>query len=202
MATTTVTGLFAKYVQARDVVRDLESEGIRSEDISVVANNADDEYTPPATGPMAESSGAGTGAGVGAVGGGAVGLLTGLGIMAIPGVGPVVAAGWLAATALGAVAGAAVGGVAGGLTDALVSSGVNEAHAPVYSEGVRRGGALVVVKTDDTRASAVQAILDRHDQRDIAEARANYEETGWGTFDPNAAPWTSDQIRDERNRII
>jgi hypothetical protein len=166
-----------------------------------VANNADNAYDAPER-VVDEPSAAGAGAGVGAVGGGAVGLLTGLGIMAIPGVGPVVAAGWLAATALGALAGGAAGAAVGGLASALSDAGVSEADAHVYSEGVRRGGALVVVKTDDTQANVVTSVLDRNRRQDVAAVRASYEQAGWKTFDPAAKPWTSDQIREQRNRTM
>jgi hypothetical protein len=201
MATTTLTGLFPTYAQAQAAVRDLETEGVYADNISIVANNADNAHD--ATDRVAdEATGASAGAGLGAVGGGAVGLLTGLGIMAIPGVGPVVAAGWLASTALGALAGGAAGAAVGGLASALSDAGVSEADAHVYSEGVRRGGALVVVKTDDTRADIVQSVLDRNRRQDVAAVRSTYERTGWKTFDPDSGPWTSDQIRDERNRYL
>jgi len=201
MATTTLTGLFPTYDQAQAAVRDLEAEGVYADNISIVANNADNAYDAPER-VVDEPSAAGAGASVGAVSGGAIGLLTGLGIMAIPGVGPVVAAGWLASTALGALAGGAAGAAIGGLASALSEAGVSEADAHVYSEGVRRGGALVVVKTDDTRADIVQAVLDRNRRQDVAAVRSTYEQGGWKTFDPDAAPWTSDQIRDERNRYL
>jgi hypothetical protein len=55
-----------------------------------------------------------------------------------------VAAGWLVATAAGAVTGAVVGGAADGLVGSLTGAGVPERDAQFYSEGVRRGGTLVV----------------------------------------------------------
>ena len=82
------------------------------------------------------AEGAGKGACIGAGLGGAAGLLAGLGLLAIPGLGPVVAAGWLAAMAVGLAAGAATGGLVGALTEA----GVSKEEAPLYAEGVRRGG--------------------------------------------------------------
>ncbi len=123
--TTTVTGLFDSYDEARESVSALETAGIPSRDISIVANNGDDYHKTNA------AEGAGEGAGIGAAVGGVGGLLTGLGVIAIPGVGPVVAAGWLAATAVGAVAGAAVGGAAGGIVGAITREGASEADAHV-----------------------------------------------------------------------
>ena len=63
------------------------------------------------------------------------------------GLGPIVAAGWLVA----ALTGAGVGAAAGGLLGALTGSGLSEEESHVYAEGVRRGGNLVTVRTDDSR---------------------------------------------------
>ena len=185
--TQTLTGLYDTYDEAKRTVSDLEAAGISHSDISVVASNAEGVH----------SSGAGTGAGVGAIAGGGAGLLAGLGIMAIPGLGPIVAAGWLAATLVGTVAGAAGGGLIGG----LVSSGVSEKDAHVYSEGVRRGGSLVTVRAADSQVGVARAILQRHRSIDPAMRRSMYEEEGWEEFDPKAVPYTSDQVAAERDRI-
>ncbi|WP_238296564.1 hypothetical protein, partial [Methylobacterium soli] len=120
-------------------------------------------------------TGAGTGATVGTVAGGAIGLLTGLGLLAIPGVGPVVAAGWLVTTLTGAGIGAAAGGLIGGLTGA----GVSEADAHTYSEGVRRGGTLVTVRTDEMRAVTAMNILEEHGSVDVNERAQTWRSEGW-----------------------
>ncbi|ASY55194.1 general stress protein [Sinorhizobium sp. CCBAU 05631] len=193
----TVTGLFDDYEDARDAVSDLEAAGVPSDDISIVANNADDRYS---TEGSDAAEGAGTGAGLGAVGGGVVGLLTGLGLMAIPGVGPVVAAGWLAATAAGAAAGAVAGGAAGGLIGALTDSGVDEEDAHVYAEGVRRGGTLVTARVDDSLALKAEAILQQRNRVDPAARRSIYAGEGWTRFDDSADPYTLEQVRRERER--
>jgi hypothetical protein len=122
-------------------VRSLEAAGVPHSDISIVANNSDNWFNSgnkvdrDGDGVDDRAEGAGKGAGIGAGLGGAAGLLAGLGLLAIPGLGPVVA-GWLAATAVGAAAGAATGGLVGALTQA----GVSKEEAPLYAEGVRRGG--------------------------------------------------------------
>src|ERR1700676_2182245 len=99
MTTKTITGLYDRYDDAAQTVRDLAAAGVPDADTSVVANNVDNRY------PLKEESNAapdaGTGAAVGSVLGGGAGLLAGLGLLAIPGVGPVVAAGWLVSTVVG-----------------------------------------------------------------------------------------------------
>ena len=192
----TVTGLFDDYTDASSAVSALESAGVRSDDISIVSNNADNRHGEHSN----AGEGAGTGAGIGAVVGGAGGLLTGLGLMAIPGVGPVVAAGWLVATAVGAAAGAVAGGAAGGIIGALTSSGVSEDDANVYAEGVRRGGSLVTAKVDDALVPEAEAILKRSNWVDPTERRAAYNEQGWTKFDATLDPYGPEEIGEERDR--
>jgi hypothetical protein len=105
-----------------------------------------------------------------------------------------VAAGWLATTALGAVAGGTTGGVVGALSQA----GVSDDEAPVYAEGLRRGGTLVTARVPDGDRARVEAVLDRSAVR-ITDRAAAYRKQGWKTFDPEAAPYTADQVRKERS---
>ena len=211
--TVTISRLYDDYATASRVVSELESAGVPHSDISIVASNADNWYstnvtgrTTPTTGLAAatrvdrdrdgvddRAEGAGTGAGIGAAVGGGAGLLAGLGLMAIPGVGPVVAAGWLVATAVGALAGGATGGVIGALTQA----GVSDDDAQVYAEGVRRGGTLVSARVPDADRSRLETILNRS-AVNIASRRDVYRQSGWSRFDDKAPPYTSDQIRRER----
>ncbi len=191
----TVTGLFDNYSDAENAVSNLERAGTPSNDISIVSNNSDGRYNESNA-----AEGAGTGAGIGAAVGGAGGLLTGLGLLAIPGVGPVVAAGWLAATAAGALAGAAVGGATGGLIGALTDSGVSEADAHVYAEGVRRGGTLVTARVDDLRYAEAEGILKQTNWVNPADRRLSYEQQGWTGFDPALDPYAPDQVAEERAR--
>jgi hypothetical protein len=206
----TISRLYDNYDTAARAVAELERAGIPHSDISIIANNADGWYdrdhsivrTTVRTSGKVErdrdgvddrAEGAAAGAGIGATAGGLAGLLAGLGLLAIPGLGPVVAAGWLASTALVAVA----GGAAGGLIGALTQSGVSEEDAHIYAEGVRRGGTLVTARVPETDQQRYEAILDRS-AVDIRERARLYEEGGWNRFDPNAPPYTADQIRRER----
>jgi hypothetical protein len=195
----TITGLFDTHDQADRAVRTLKDAGIASDDISIVANNA--EGVPTTDGDNVADD-AGTGAGIGAAVGGAGGLLTGLGMLAIPGIGPVVAGGWLLSTVVGAAAGAVVGGATGGLIGALTDAGVDERDAHVYAEGVRRGGILVTARVDDTRADAAQAMLQSDNGVNIETRRRDYEASGWESFDESADPYQPDQIRDYRAGLV
>ncbi|UPG72488.1 hypothetical protein MVG78_18730 [Roseomonas gilardii subsp. gilardii] len=186
MAMRTITRLFDTHDHALAAVRDLEAAGFRHEDVSILANNADGRYGDAAVlpGERAEGhadtaenseSGAGIGATLGTVLGGGAGLAAGLGALAIPGVGPVVAAGWLVATLTGAGAGAAAGGLLGALTGA----GVSESEAGTYAEGVRRGGTLVTVRSEDARIDEAERILASHGPVDATVREADYRAGGW-----------------------
>jgi uncharacterized protein (TIGR02271 family) len=193
-----VVGMFDTRQDAESAVRALRDSGFPGADISFVAGNARGEYgevsaydTTSDSSTEAEE-GAGIGATGGAVLGGLAGLLVGLGVLTIPGIGPAVVGGGLAAT-LGATAlGAGIGAAAGGLVGALVGAGVPEEDAGVYAEGVRRGGALVMVQvaTDDD-ASRVADIMDRYNVVDIDERGRTYRESGWERFDESDESYAS-----------
>jgi len=195
----TIAFLYDTYDDATNTVRDLEAAGVPHDDISIVANNADNRYSVSQKTVASDGgAGAGTGASIGTVVGGGAGLLAGLGLLAIPGLGPVVAAGWLAATAVGAVAGAGAGAVAGGLIGSLTAAGVSEDDAHIYAEGVRRGGTLVTVRTHDRGLAIVEPIMKRHHPVDREARGRAYRESGWTTFDENAKPYTADDLERER----
>ncbi|GAA0601217.1 hypothetical protein GCM10009416_43870 [Craurococcus roseus] len=191
MNSRTVARLFDSYSDAAAAVRDLEAAGFSHDDVSLIANRPEGDDASAADTNGAGETGAGTGAGTGAtlgtiVGGGA-GLLAGIGALAIPGLGPIVAAGWLVAALTGAGAGAAAGGLLGGLTQA----GIGEEHANVYAEGVRRGGNLVTVRTDESRVAEAEAIMARHNAVDTETRGTSYRESGWNRYDENAGPYAA-----------
>lgn len=206
MATRTIARLYDNYDDAVQVVHDLEAAGVPHSDVSLVASNHDNRYsgttTDTTTGVSRDtadtaSTGAGTGATVGTVLGGGAGLLAGIGALAIPGIGPLVAAGWLVA----ALTGAGVGAAAGGLLGSLTGAGVSEADAHVYAEGVRRGGTLVTVRSDDAMAGRVEEIMNTRAYVDPATRRRDYEASGWNTFDAAAPAYSSADVEAERARI-
>jgi len=197
--TVTISRLYDDYCNAQRAVTRLEAAGVPHSDLSIVANNSDNWYGAvkkvdrDRDGTDDRAEGAATGAGIGAGLGGAAGLLAGLGLLAIPGLGPVVAAGWLASTALGATAGAETGGMVGALTQA----GVSEEEAPIYAEGVRRGGTLVSARVPEADRARFESMLDQS-AVNIRERGAAWRRSGWKTFDPSAQPYTADDVRKER----
>jgi hypothetical protein len=201
--TVTISRLYNTHADARAAVQALESAGIKHNDISILASNADNWYandSKPTLVPDRDldgkddrAEGARTGAGIGAAVGGTAGLLAGLGLMAIPGVGPVVAAGWLVAT----LTGAAAVGTAGGIIGALTQAGVSPDDADVYAESIRRGGALVSVKVEEGDRARAQALMDKSSVN-AGNRAAMYRKDGWKRFDPAAPTYNADQVQRER----
>ena len=201
--TVTISRLYNTHAEARAAVQSLESSGVKHNDISILASNADNWYandTKPTLVPDRDldgkddrAEGARTGAGIGAAVGGTAGLLAGLGLMAIPGVGPVVAAGWLVAT----LTGAAAVGTAGGIVGAMTQAGVSPEDADVYAESIRRGGALVSVRVEEGDRARVQALMDKSSVN-ASNRAAMYRKDGWQRFDPAAPTYNADQVRRER----
>jgi hypothetical protein len=187
MATRSIARLYDDSTHAREAVNDLEAAGFRHDDISYLGGKGTTHATttePGSSGDSAADAGAAAGATIGTVVGGGAGLLAALGALAIPGVGPVVAAGWLVATLTGAGVGAAAGGLIGGLAGA----GFGEEEAAGYSEGVRRGGHLVVVRTEESRVVEAERILDRHGPVDMRHRTTEWRNEGWPGTGTAAAP--------------
>jgi len=187
----TVVASYNRLDDATAAMRDLRAAGFAETDLNLLASRTTREGAADLDDMPGNTA---TGAIAGGALGGAAGLAVSLMGLAIPGVGPILAAGPIAAALAGAGAGAVAGGVIGALTDV----GISEGDAQVYAESVRRGGAVVTVRTDESRAAQAEEILDRHDAVDIEERVAEWKRAGWTGYDPDAPEWSSAQIEAER----
>src|SRR5258708_7471726 len=197
----TVCRLYDSYVDANLVIITLETAGVPPSETSAISNNSDAWYRPAKTTgiepvqkdrAISEAGGKIDGATVDATAAAAASLIT---MLAIPGVGAVVGVGWLAAI-LGSMA---VGGVAGGLLGALTNAGISQEDAQVFVEGVRRGGTLVVARVQQSELPRIEATMNQSAVK-LQERCELYRKSGWQCFDPNAVPYTADQVRSERAR--
>jgi uncharacterized protein (TIGR02271 family) len=195
----TVVGSFDNYSEAQSVVEELVTIGVPRSEISIVANDSDGRYSGSGTDTASgTASGAGKGAVLGGAIGGAAGLAAGLAGLAIPGIGPIIAAGPIAAALAGAGAGAVAGGLIGGLTHV----GVSEEDAHYYAESVRRGGALVTVRAEDDIAERAAEVMRNHNAVDVDKRAAEWKRSGWTGFDPNAKPYSAQDIERERGTVL
>jgi hypothetical protein len=167
-----ISAFFDNYDEAAKAVRRLEAADVPHHEISLIASNADENYSHHATRDLEREHSshdfAEAGAAAGTIAGGGAGLLAGLGTVAVPGFGPIVAAGWLVSTLVGAGLGAATGGLVGALADA----GFTDEEAQAYADGISRGGVLVTVKVDETEMDRIVDILDDEGDVDTGEREA------------------------------
>jgi uncharacterized protein (TIGR02271 family) len=72
-----------------------------------------------------------------------------------------------------------------------------------YSEAVRRGGAVVAVTvSDESRVDSAREALAATGAVDIEKRVAEWKESGYQGYSPAAAPYTRDEIAQERSRVI
>jgi uncharacterized protein (TIGR02271 family) len=90
----------------------------------------------------------------------------------------VLAAGPLAAL----IAGAGVGAAAGGMVSGLKRLGVEDDEAHTYAEGLKRGGTLVTVNTDNHHADLAVNVMRRLGAVEIDKRAAEWREGGWQGF--------------------
>ena len=189
----TIVGLFESPTEATTVVEELVAAGHPRDEISLVVHeHAATEHAGDETSGTVVATGVGAGAVLGGVGG----LLVGLGALAIPGIGPVLAAGPLAAM----LAGAGIGAAAGSVLGVLASFGIPDDDAAAYAEAVRRGGALVAVRTDDATADRAVGIIARHHPLDLEAHASRWRKAGWTGYDPEGRAYTTDDLRAEREQ--
>lgn len=194
--TTTVVALYDTLAEAQQATQDLVESGFNRDNISLAANDASGQYrrhlgdlqqTSKETGHHEDAV---VDVGAGALVGGISGLLVGLGVLLIPGIGPIIAAGPL----ITALMSTGIGTVTGGLLGALIEMGIPTEQANSYVEGIRRGGVLLTVQTDDEGVDQAKEILDRHHPVNLNERTGQWQQEGW-------RPSTSDSTSDASQQL-
>lgn len=187
----TIVGLYDTFDQARSTVEDLVSSGFDRDSISLVAHDADQRYAQEYGARSPDDDMTEEGVVGGGVAGAVIGGIAGLALAPFFAFGPIA----------GALVGAGVGAAGGGLAGGLVGAGVDEEDAQAYAEGVRRGGTLVSVESPEDMTNDAVRIMNQHDPVDVEQRSAHWRESGWTGYDPDAEPYTTDQIQEERARI-
>ncbi len=195
----TVVAVYDTFESADKAIRALVEDGFARTDIGLAANDVKGEYSHLES---AEDVSGGEGGSFGTVVGGITGAVVALSAIVIPGIGPVIAAGPLMALlggATGAVVGGAAGAVTGSVAASLIDFGIPDEEAQHYVESVRRGHALVTVTVNnDEDALTATNVLRRYGPVDVKSRADQWRERGWRGFDPNAEPYTNDDLVRER----
>ena len=63
---------------------------------------------------------------------------------------------------------------------------------------MRRGGALVTVRADDSRAERAAEIMQGHGAIDIEHRAMRWRDEGWSGWDASARPFTAEEVERER----
>ncbi|MCR4436512.1 MAG: hypothetical protein QHH06_11430 [Clostridiales bacterium] len=166
----TVVAIFDRYGYAENAARQVRDQGFRTEDISIVAKQGDDNGTAsgnantigttatmgrvmPAGGNTGERRNDNISDGVvtGGILGGLAGLLIGAGSMVVPGLGIVAAAGPIT----GLLSGAVTGGIVGGLVDL----GIPENRSRQYETDIRAGKILFSMRAEEDKVDQIASIL-------------------------------------------
>ncbi len=162
-----VYGIFSDRNTVEVAILDLQTNGFRSTDMSVLFSDNRSAKEFAAEKNTKAPEGATVGASAGAAIGGTLGLLAGIGALAIPVLGPFIAAGPI----VGLLAGAGVGGTVGGITGALIGMGLPEYEAKRFEGIIKGGGILLSVHCDSTEwADKAKEILEHKGAEDVSSA--------------------------------
>ncbi|HEY5902722.1 MAG TPA: hypothetical protein VIU39_09215 [Anaerolineales bacterium] len=193
---TVIGGLFKREDQADAASRALRREGFGEREVSLLArkpHNAPvhlDRIQAPAVGRSAV-----VGAVMLAMAGALLGLLLGIGVIPLPGVDAatyrVVPAFVLSAVAAGAVAGGVTGAILGVASRLFTSRD----KVAITSQGVKRGGLLLVVRPhDDRQLETARRILEQNGAVDLQDLNEKWDPEVWSDFNqvPLADPGRKD----------
>ncbi|MBX3062432.1 MAG: hypothetical protein KF726_05620 [Anaerolineae bacterium] len=174
----TVSAYFDRVSDGWSAVQALLDAGIPRDQISFIASQdamkAIRERPEEAT---TEKGSTGSGVAAGSVIGGAAGsLLSLLAAAALPGVGAVLAFGPLFSAFAGGVAGSVAGGYIGAR---LKWQQADEETQAYYTEGVRRGGALLFVDASAADAEHLHNLLQQHNGTDVRKRAQQWQSEGW-----------------------
>lgn len=152
----TVVGIFDTYRQAENAARQVKDNGLRTDDISIIAKDENNEQATQGGGMFTANASrtndnVSDGTVTGGVLGGVAGLLLGMGTMVIPGLGVIAAA--------GPIAGLLSGAITGGIVGSLVDLGIPEEAGKRYEAEVKRGKVLWSMSTDENNVEQISNIL-------------------------------------------
>ncbi len=179
----TVAALYQKFKEAEKVMHSLTEAGFDQDKINLITN---DEEVMSHFYENIEYENVGDNvsfaAKMGSTLGGAGTLFA---VQFIPGLGTVAALGALVV----AFGGAAIGGVAGGIVGGLLNLNIPQEQADHYVDGVRLGGTLLTLQTDETRVKEAVAIMRAYDLADVQDLPFNWDHKDNEPNEPKPYPF-------------
>lgn len=145
-----IAGIFAKKDDAQRAAREIEREGLKIDDISIMSiadetSESNDNVT----------NGLYSGAAIGGV----AGLALGLGTIAVPGLGMIAAA--------GPIAGMISGALSGGVVGTLVDLGIPEYDSQQYEQEIKNGNVYFSMPITDETGGRVSQILKNCNAKNV-----------------------------------
>jgi hypothetical protein len=85
--------------------------------------------------------------------------------------------------------------VVGGVIGALTNLGIPPDTAGYYAEGIRRGGTLIAVRTEDYMSDRAVEVMNRHQPVNLKEQAGVWRQSGWTGFDAGSRETAQEQHR-------
>lgn len=191
----TLVALFNQLSDAQSAIRDLVSAGVNRSRISLVANDVAGEYSQYTTTESRTTTTTTTTDGndrgfFGGLMNNLFGDLDEVKTADVRGVGTTVTSGPLANYSNDIVSG-------------LGKIGLDSDEAASFAEGLRRGGVIVAVETEESMLDQAQEILVRYNVADIEGYVENWKQQGYSGFNVETAqPLSATEVREYRDNII
>ena len=83
----------------------------------------------------------------------------------------------------------------------MLGFGVDHEDLPYYHEGLRRGGTLLTVHTDESRENEVAGIFADYNAIDIDTRAKEWEKAGWSPDKEMAIPVVEEELKIGKRRI-
>jgi hypothetical protein len=183
MMKSTVVAIFDNIAVAQQVVEDLLNAEFATHSISLIARDSHSRYSHSLDQDHAldtDTTTNDTDSGFVTTVDALAHLLGGLNTLMIPGIGMTIVTGPISLELSEIIA---INGT-NHIVDVLIKSGIAEGEAPYYDEGIRHGGTLVSVHTDDIQRA--EDIMNRYGSINIHERINLWRQTGWKDFDPQS----------------
>lgn len=178
-----IAGLYKKKEQAYQAYRALQATGFQKQDLTMLVRK---QVRPPDFSDRASAGDLAKSAGIGAIAigllGGILGLLVGEGLIPVTRWFPNFEPGTSTALIFLAVSGLVIGAWIGGLLGAVIKLAFSDEQTAITDEGVKHGGLLLVVSTDETQETTAQVVLEENGATDVENLSDTWNREIWSRY--------------------